>query len=200
MGLFNRNKYDKIKRTDVVDAITELEKAQQKELQDIEDRNKEIDKYMLQGRKSRDRNLQLALAKRINMLKAENTNSAKRIQYLNGNIQALNQLKTALDDKEFLVNNSKLPLNKLFSDTNSLKKFLTSVNAKKMKQETNLGNVLEVFEDNEQDRVEDERIYGVNQNDDNLLAMFEEQNEFDDSSMFESESATGANKTGLEDK
>lgn len=200
MGLFNRNKYDKIKRTDVVDAITELEKAQQKELQDIEDRNKEIDKYMLQGRKSRDRNLQLALAKRINMLKAENTNSAKRIQYLNGNIQALNQLKTALDDKEFLVNNSKLPLNKLFSDTNSLKKFLTSVNAKKMKQETNLGNVLEVFEDNEQDRVEDERIYGVNQNDDNLLAMFEEQNEFDDSSMFESESAVSANKTGLEDK
>lgn len=183
MGLFG-NKYNKIKRGDVVDAIVELEKSQQKELQDIETRNAEIEKNMVMGRKSKDRNLQIALAKRINMLKAENTKAAKRIQYLNGNIQALNQLKTALDEREFIVNNSKLPLNKLLSNPAQLRKFLNGVTINKQKQEAILGDTLDVFEENEENYVEDERIYGVNKNDDSLLAMFEEENGFDDALNF----------------
>ena len=187
MGLFG-NKFKKIKRSDVVDAIVELEKTQQNELAAIEEREKEIEKLMLQGRKSKDRNLQLALAKRINMLKAENANAAKRIQYLNANTQALNQLKTSLDEQEFIINNSKMPLNKLLREPAQLKKFLNSVNLKKQRSESALGDVLDVFTEAEEGYNEDARIYGVNTEDDALLSMFEQQNETDDVFNFDGES------------
>ena len=149
MGLFG-NKFKKIKRGDVVDAIVELEKAQQNEISAIGEREKEIEKLMEQGRRTKDRNLQLALAKRINMLKAENANTAKRIQYLNANTQALNQLKTSLDDESFIVNNSKMPLNKLLSDPGQLRKFLNSVTLKKQRSENVLGEALDVFNEAEE--------------------------------------------------
>ena len=187
MGLFG-NKFKKIKRSDVVDAIVELEKTQQNELAAIEEREKEIEKLMLQGRRSKDRNLQLALAKRINMLKAENANAAKRIQYLNANTQALNQLKTSLDEQEFIINNSKMPLNKLLREPAQLKKFLNSVNLKKQRSESALGDVLDVFTEAEEGYNEDARIYGVNTEDDALLSMFEQQNETDDVFNFDGES------------
>lgn len=171
-----------------MDAIVELEKTQQNELAAIEEREKEIEKLMLQGRKSKDRNLQLALAKRINMLKAENANAAKRIQYLNANTQALNQLKTSLDEQEFIINNSKMPLNKLLREPAQLKKFLNSVNLKKQRSESALGDVLDVFTEAEEGYNEDARIYGVNTEDDALLSMFEQQNETDDVFNFGGES------------
>lgn len=187
MGLFG-NKFKKIKRGDVVDAIVELEKAQQNEISAIGEREKEIEKLMEQGRRTKDRNLQLALAKRINMLKAENANTAKRIQYLNANAQALNQLKTSLDDESFIVNNSKMPLNKLLSDPGQLRKFLNSVTLKKQRSENVLGEALDVFNEAEENYIPDERIYGINESDDALLSMFEEQNSMDDAVAFDKES------------
>ena len=187
MGLFG-NIFKKIKRGDVVDAIVELEKAQQNEISAIGEREKEIEKLMEQGRRTKDRNLQLALAKRINMLKAENANTAKRIQYLNANTQALNQLKTSLDDESFIVNNSKMPLNKLLSDPGQLRKFLNSVTLKKQRSENVLGEALDVFNEAEENYIPDERIYGINESDDALLSMFEEQNSMDDAVAFDKES------------
>ncbi len=194
MGLFG-NKFKKIKRGDVVDAIVELEKAQQNEISAIGEREKEIEKLMEQGRRTKDRNLQLALAKRINMLKAENANTAKRIQYLNANTQALNQLKTSLDDESFIVNNSKMPLNKLLSDPGQLRKFLNSVTLKKQRSENVLGEALDVFNEAEENYIPDERIYGINESDDALLSMFEEQNSTDDALLFD-KSSTGADSMG----
>ena len=194
MGLFG-NKFKKIKRGDVVDAIVELEKAQQNEISAIGEREKEIEKLMEQGRRTKDRNLQLALAKRINMLKAENANTAKRIQYLNANTQALNQLKTSLDDESFIVNNSKMPLNKLMSDPGQLRKFLNSVTLKKQRSENVLGEALDVFNEAEENYIPDERIYGINESDDALLSMFEEQNSTDDARLFD-KSSTGADSMG----
>lgn len=193
MGLFG-NKFKKIKRSDVVDAIVELEKAQQNELSAIGEREKDIEKLMEQGRRTKDRNLQLALAKRINMLKSENANTAKRIQYLNANTQALNQLKTSLDDESFIVNNSKMPLNKLLSDPGQLKKFLNSVTLKKQRSESILGEALDVFNEAEENYTPDERIYGINESDDALLSMFEEQNGMDDAIAFDTESEGAARK------
>ena len=189
------NKFKKIKRGDVVDAIVELEKAQQNEISAIGEREKEIEKLMEQGRRTKDRNLQLALAKRINMLKAENANTAKRIQYLNANTQALNQLKTSLDDESFIVNNSKMPLNKLLSDPGQLRKFLNSVTLKKQRSENVLGEALDVFNEAEENYIPDERIYGINESDDALLSMFEEQNSTDDALLFD-KSSTGADSMG----
>lgn len=179
-----KNKFEKISRGDVVDCIINIEKRQQEEINSVTERNKEIDKLLLEGRRSKSRDMQLALAKRINMLKAENQKVAMRIQYLNGNLQALNQLKNAIDDKDFLTNNSNLPLNKLLTDTNALRKFLVGVNSKKMVNEEKLSSTLDIFENVEESYEANEKIYGTSQQDDQLLAMFEIQNSDDDAEMF----------------
>lgn len=184
-----KNKFEKISRGDVVDCIINIEKRQQDEINSVTERNKEIDKLLVEGRRSKSRDMQLALAKRINMLKAENQKVAMRIQYLNGNLQALNQLKNAIDDKDFLTNNSNLPLNKLLTDTNALRKFLVGVNSKKMVNEEKLSSTLDIFENVEESYEANEKIYGASQQDDQLLAMFEIQNSEDDAEMFGDDTA-----------
>lgn len=184
---FKKNKFDKITRTDVVDNIINLEKQQQSEIDSVTEREQEIDKLMEQGRKTRSRDMQLALAKKINYLKSENSRTAQRIQYLNSNIQVLNQLKIAIDDKQFLNNNTNLSLNQLLTNTAELKKFLASVNTKKMTNEDNIVSALDTFEEVESSYEGNEKIYGKNEQDDQLLSMFEEQNAQEDDMIFGSE-------------
>ncbi|MGN0771516.1 MAG: hypothetical protein ACI4MI_02900 [Christensenellales bacterium] len=184
MWPFNKNKFEKIKRSDVVDSIINIERRQQEEIDNVGEREKEIAKLLQQGKACKSRDMQLALAKRINLLKKENSNSAQRIQYLNANLQALNQLKTAIDDKDFISNNSDIPINKLLTDTAALQKFLAGVTNKKMKGESKLSAALDTFDNVDDGYEANERIYGVSEQDEQLLSMFEMENSEEDASVF----------------
>ena len=177
---------EKIKREDVIDNICELEKQQNAEIQKMTERTQEVEKYLELGKKSKDRNLQLAYAKKINMLKEENNMAVRRVQYINANLKALNRLKIAIDDKGFLTNNSNMPINVLLSNPKELNKFLGGVNDIKMKNEKNLTNVLDTFDEFDQVYEGDDMIYGTSNEDDQLLSMFEVQQSEDDASLFES--------------
>lgn len=170
---FFKNKFEKIKRSDVVENIINVEKKQQEEMDAVEEREKEIDKLLKAGSETKSRDRQLTLAKRINLLRKENQMANQRIQYLNANLLALNQLKTAIDDKEFINNNSDMPINKLLTDTNALRKFIGGISGQKMRSESMLGETLDAFEEVEEAYEGDERIYGINEQDDQLLSMFE---------------------------
>lgn len=170
---FFKNKFEKIKRSDVVENIINVEKKQQEEMDAVEEREKEIDKLLKAGSETKSRDRQLTLAKRINLLRKENQMANQRIQYLNANLLALNQLKTAIDDKEFINNNSDMPINKLLTDTNALRKFISGISGQKMRSESMLSETLETFEEVEDAYEADERIYGINEQDDQLLSMFE---------------------------
>lgn len=175
-----KNKFEKIRRSEVVDSIIELERKQEEEIAAVDERNATIVQLKKQGAKQKDRAMRLALAKKINRLIAENGNSARRIQYLNANLAALNQLKEALDDREFLSNNTNMPINALLNNTSALRKFLMSTTGKRMAGEANLTNALEVFDEAAEAYEGDERIYGMNEDDEKLLAMFElEESELD---------------------
>lgn len=175
-----KNKFEKIRRSEVVDSIIELERKQEEEIAAVDERNATIVQLKKQGAKQKDRAMRLALAKKINRLIAENGNSARRIQYLNANLAALNQLKEALDDREFLSNNTNMPINALLNNTSALRKFLMSTTGKRMAGESNLTNALEVFDEAAEAYEGDERIYGMNEDDEKLLAMFElEESELD---------------------
>ena len=153
-----------------------------------EERNKEVDSLILKGKKSNDKNYQLVLAKKINMLRQENLRSTQRIQFLNSNLKVLNQLKMALDDRGFLTNNSNMSLNQLLSDSKALHKFLSDVNDKKNKSEKDLGDILDTFDAYEDDYEGDERIYGVSEADDQLLSVFETSKTGSDEKLFEENS------------
>lgn len=170
---FFKNKFEKIKRSDVVENIINVEKKQQEEMDAVEEREKEIDKLLKAGSETKSRDRQLTLAKRINLLRKENQMANQRIQYLNANLLALNQLKTAIDDKEFINNNSDMPINKLLTDANALRKFIGGISGQKMRSESMLGETLDAFEEVEEAYEGDERIYGINEQDDQLLSMFE---------------------------
>lgn len=200
MWFFKKNKYDKIKREDIVENIINLEKQQNQEIASIEERSKEVESLISKGKKSTDKNYQLVLAKKINMLKQENQRSTQRIQFLNGNLRVLNQLKMAIDDRGFLENNSNMSLNQLLSDSKSLHKFLNDVTSQKNQVESNLGDIMDTFNAYEEEYENDDRIYGISEEDNQLLSIFETDKSVKDDRIFEENSETNIDSQYLKNE
>ena len=168
-----KNKYDRLTREETVDAICKLEK----ELQSIEDglvdKQKQVDELMAKGKKEVNREIKLFYAKRINALKSEREQSVQRAMYLMYNIQLLNKLKTAIDDNQFFKNSAKVSLGNLLADQKGLAKFLNKTLNTCVKAEDVLTSADETFKAVEEAYEPNGRIYGMNEQDDALLAMFE---------------------------
>lgn len=184
-----KSKYDKLTREETVDAICKLEK----ELQGIEDglieKQKQIDDFMVKGKKENNREIKLFYAKRINALKAEREQSVQRAMYLMYNIQLLNKLKTAIDDNQFFKNSAKVSLGNLLADQKGLAKFLNKTLNTRVRAEDVLTSADETFRNVEEAYEKNETIYGMNKADDALLAMFETEE------MLESEQAMYSENT-----
>lgn len=168
-----KSKYDKLKREDVTDAILKLEQEQDRIDNDIESSKKQIAALMEKGKKETDKQIKLYYAKKINTIKANRERDIKRITYLMYNIQLLERLKTAIDDNQFFKTASKISLNNLLADQKGLAVFLNKTLQTKISAEDVLTSADETFNNIESSYVENETIYGVNKNDDELLAMFE---------------------------
>ncbi len=170
-----KSKFQKLKREDVVDAICKLEK----ESNDIEEAimaaQPQIDELMKRGQKETVRDLKLFYAKKINSLKAEREQNIKHAVYIMYNIQLLNRLKQTIDNNEFYKNTSKLALGQLLGDQKGLAKFLNDALQTRINEEDILTSADETFNEVEASYEENSRIYGKNENDDELLAMFETQ-------------------------
>lgn len=168
-----KSKYNKLKREDVTDAILKLEQEQNRIDNDIESSKKQIAALMEKGKKETDKQIKLYYAKKINTIKANRERDIKRITYLMYNIQLLERLKTAIDDNQFFKTASKISLNNLLADQKGLAVFLNKTLQTKISAEDVLTSADETFNNIESSYVENETIYGVNKNDDELLAMFE---------------------------
>ena len=173
MGLFNRIKLKKIKRSEVVDTIVELNKQQDILLSQKEENTKKIESLFNQGKNSTDKQEQLWCAKQINVLKKENKSTMIRLMYLSSNISMLNQLKSALDEKDFIKINKNMSLNKLFDKPQDLSAFLKKLNSEKMMHESKMAHAIEAFYEAEANYEQNEAIFGESQSDNELLAMFE---------------------------
>ena len=179
MGLFG-NKFNKIKRSDVVDTIISLEKQQQDILEQIENRNKTCDEYMKKGKAEKDYNMRMYYAKKISTMKKENGLDTKRLQFIDSNILSMQQLKNALDDKEFIKNNSKMSLNQMLSKPAELRAFISKINNDKMKREEQVAENLTAFEEINEEYIENEKIYSADADAENILAMFEMSDQLED--------------------
>jgi len=188
MGFFDffrrKNAFEKIQRSEVVDAIIQLEKQQDDIISTVEENNVEVKEVFAKGKAETDQNMKLFYAKKIEALKRNNAMSAKRLQFIITNITAMYNLKNAMDDKEFLQNNSNVSLNEMLSKPAELQSFLTSINATKMKSEEQLVNTLETFDLAESSYTENEDIYGVSAGQDSILSMFAEDNIATDMDVF----------------
>lgn len=196
MGLFFKNKFDKLTREEVVEAICQLEKEAQDIETGLEEKQKNIDALMEKGRKGADQQLKLLYAKKINTLKAEREQDVRRAMYLMYNTQLLNKLKNAIDDNQFFKNSAKVSLGNLLSDQKGLAKFLNKALNTRIDAEDVLTSADDTFREIEEAYEQNDTIYGMNSADDALLAMFETQDAVaDEQSMFGADSASAVNAT-----
>lgn len=168
-----KNKYDKLSREDVVQAICKLE-SEEKEIEDgLAAKQKQIDDLMAKGRVEKSREVKLFYAKKINALKAEREQNVQRAMYLMYNVQLLQKLKNSIDDNQFFKNTSKASLGNLLADQKGLAKFLNKTLGTRVAAEDVLTSADETFRAVEDAYEKNESIYGMNSDDDAMLAMFE---------------------------
>lgn len=168
-----KSKYDKLKREDVVDAICKLEKEANDIEVEIEASQSKIDSLMQKGKTDTSREMRLFYAKKINSVKAERTQNVQRAMYLMYNIQLLEKLKRSIDDNQFFSKTSKASLGNLLSDQKGLAKFLNQALNTRISAEQVLTDADETFKQIEETYEPSSSIYGVQDADDELLAMFE---------------------------
>ena len=168
-----KSKFDKLTREEVVDAICKLEQ-ESKALEDgLGAKQQQIDDLMKKGKTEKSRDVKLFYAKKINALKAEREQSVQRAMYLMYNIGLLQKLKTAIDDNQFFKNTSKVSLGNLLADQKGLAKFLNKTLGTRVAAEDVLTSADETFRAVEDAYEKNESIYGMSSQDDELLAMFE---------------------------
>ena len=108
------------------------------------------------------------------------------------NIQLLNKLKRAIDDNQFFAKTSKVSLGNLLGDQKRLAKFLNKALNVRISAEQVLTDADETFKNIEDAYEKNESIYGIQQSDDELLGMFETEEQIEDEQFF-SESSTKEN-------
>ena len=199
MGLFSRkDKYDKLSREEVVEAICALEQESQDAENAILAKQKQIDDLKEKGKKEKSRDIQLFYAKKINALKSDREQCAQRAMYLMYNIQLLTKLKQSIDDNKFFKNSSKTSINSLLADQKGLAKFLNKTLGNRIEAENILTSADETFKEIEEMYEKNDAIYGVNSADDALLAMFETEAQTEaESELFESEIFDSEKKEGV---
>ena len=168
-----KSKYDKLTREEVVDAICKLEQ----ESKDIEDslttKQEQIDALIVKGKAEKSKDVKLFYAKKVNALKLEREQSVRRAMFLMYNIQLLQKLKSAIDDNQFFKNSAKTSLGNLLADQKGLARFLNKTLGIRIAAEDVLTSADETFRAVEDAYETNETIYGKNEQDDALLAMFE---------------------------
>ena len=174
MGLLSFFRFKKLKREDVVESIVKLEKQQQEIEDGIVDKEAHIQELLAKGKKEKSQEIRLMYAKQINYLKEQKTRDAKRGMYLTYNINMMNKLKDAMEDKEFFTTSSKIQLNKLLGDQKGLARYLNKALKVRIKEEDVLTNADSTFNEVASMYEDNETIYGAGKTDDQLLAMFEE--------------------------
>jgi hypothetical protein len=173
--IFKKKKtFKNLTRDDVVEAIIKQEQQQEELEKRITSAQAKIDDLMKKGKAEKDNSMKIFYAKQINALKAEKQAALKRCQFLLYNIGLLNRVKDTIDDNEFFKSTSASSLNGLLADQKALSKWLQQGLATKMNAESSLVTAEKTYDEIESGYVASEEIYGVRDNDDQLLAMFEE--------------------------
>ena len=170
---FFKNKFEKLTRQDVVEAIINLENESAVIDKKLVESQSSIDEMMEKGKKEKSRDMKLYYAKRINALKEERQANIKRVTYLMYNITLLNKLKNTIDDNDFFAKTSKINFNNLLADQKGLANFLNSALGNKVNAENVLTQAIDIFDETNSLIEENQAIYGKNEKEDELLSIFE---------------------------
>jgi hypothetical protein len=166
------NKFSKLKREEVVNAICSLQ-AQEEALENgVEEKSYQINTLIERGRVESSREKRIFYAQKIKIMKEERQNEMQQALFLLYNISLLNKLKSAIDDNNFVKVNKSLPLNKLLTDQKGLAVFLNKALNTKLRNEEIMTGADDVFKDVKSVYSPHTEIYGAD--DDSFLDVFNE--------------------------
>lgn len=178
--LKKKKKFNKISHQDVSDAMIALKEKEEKiENQILADKN-EIDKLMELGKKEKDHKLRVLYARKVQFLDENINSNYKRVEYVLYNMKLLNKLKIAIEDNEFLNSVEGVELNQLLQDQKGLATFLNKTLNRQIKDEEILTSSDAIFEEIEKDYEKNEKIHGINNDIDKILAVFEMNDNLDE--------------------
>lgn len=180
MWPFRRNKYKKLNREDLVNSICELERQERTVEAEVFQKIKEIDALMEKGKKEKNRDLQLFYAKKISHLNEEKQVCMERGMYLLYNIRLMTKLKDAYDSNTFFKTQTKVPLSDLLRDQKGLAKFLNKALETRIASEDVLTSADELFTEVQAAYDVSQPIYGVGKSEEDILTMFEKENQLAD--------------------
>lgn len=177
---FKRNKFKKLNREDLVNSICELERQERTIEAEVFQKIKEIDALMEKGKKERSKDLQLFYAKKISNLTEEKETCMQRGMYLLYNIKLMNRLKDAFDSNAFFKTQTKVPLSELLQDQKGLARFLNKALETRISSEDVLTNADELFTEVQAAYDVSKPIYGVGSKEEDILSVFEKENQLRD--------------------
>ncbi len=180
MWPFRRNKFKNLNREDLVNSICELERQERTVEAEVLQKVKEIDALMEKGKKEKSKDLQLFYAKKIMHLNEEKQTCVERGMYLLYNIRLMNKLKEAYDSNTFFKTQTKVPLSELLVDQKRLAKFLNKALITRVSSEDVLTSADELFTEVQSAYDLNKPIYGINQSEDEILSMFERENQLNE--------------------
>ncbi len=185
--IFKRNKFNKIKREDVVEQIIKYSKELEEYENAIIVNKEEINALFTKGKKEKDLQVREMLAQKISRKKKEQGTILQKIKFLEYNINVLNNLKQAIDDQAFSKEKKNNPINKLLNNSKDLNDFLLKSHEGRQELESTLINATETFEEFESLSEENSEIYGTKTETSDIMAQFELDDNFDDELNIENE-------------
>jgi hypothetical protein len=171
MGIFKKKK--KITREEVVDAIHQLEVH----LDKVEDRIDSIGEERLdlleKGKQTKDQHKRLYIGKKIKYLDVEAKDKIDQAMLIMYNLQLSRQLKLAIENESFIESVGAVSVNKMLGNPKELAKFLNKALNRRVTHETMLTEADDLFTQIKDTYDPSEQIYGVNEEEDQILSMFE---------------------------
>jgi hypothetical protein len=170
MKLFN----SKIKREEIVQAILDLES----QVNSLENR---IDQFEFQrieligkGKETTDRTKRLMLAKKISFMDEEKQETIKQVMMLMYNLNLSRKLKQAIESNDFTGKMDSSKINQMLGNQKKLASFLNKALKRRIKVEDMLTETDDLFKQVNNQYETNEKIYGINTSDDELLSIFEQ--------------------------
>lgn len=178
-----KNKFEKLKESDVNNAIYELEQRCNKNNQDLMENETKIAELTVIAKREKIREVKLYYVKQICSYKNNRINIATRNTYILTNIELLQMLKNKIQDNDLIKFSNGIPLNKLLSNQKQLRGFLIKSLQKKGHSEQVIVNAIETFNDIDELSEKNSAIYGANKSNEELLAEFEREAQMEDDSL-----------------
>jgi hypothetical protein len=174
------NKYKKIDRKQVAERIVSYQTEIDETEKDILAASGEIKKLYALGAKEKDPQMRSILANKIMRSKRDIDTKMKRIKFLDYDVQVMEKLKQAIDDREFTKGKKNDPINKLLSRSKDLDDFLSQSAASRASLEGSLVNANNAFESVNEAFPGEEDIYDTKSEEKDIMAQFERSEDFAD--------------------